>query len=80
MPKIVDRRERRSGVEERIVEALRNRNGIRMMDLAKMLGMYDSNLRKKIQVLVQRGVAGRYLDDRHTCVRHKSARTPPLAI
>lgn len=57
--------------EKEIINAIEHNNGIRIKDLAKLLGMWDSNLRKKINLLVQRGLVERLIEDKYTCVRIK---------
>lgn len=56
-------------IEERIIEAIRKKSGFRIIDLAKQLGLWDSNLRKRIKVLVQKGVLETYVHGNYLCVR-----------
>lgn len=66
--------ERKQKGEQRIIEAIGKNNGIRIKDLARILGMWDSNLRKRINVLDQNGIVERFVQDGYTCVRVKVER------
>lgn len=58
-----------SAREEEIMSAIRKNNGIRIKDLARLLDMWDSNLRKKINILRQKGLVEKFIHDKYTCVR-----------
>lgn len=66
--------ERKQNCEQRIIDAIRKNNGIRIKDLARILGMWDSNLRKRINVLVKKDIVERFVQDGYTCVRVKVER------
>ena len=57
--------------DEEIINAIKKNKGIRIRDLAKSLGMWDSNLRKKLNVLVSENQVERFIENKYTCVRLK---------
>jgi DeoR/GlpR family transcriptional regulator of sugar metabolism len=57
--------------DEEIIELINNNKGIRIKDLAKLLSMWDSNLRKKIKLLAENNKVERFNSKGYTCVRIK---------
>ena len=64
-------KQKRLPLNEKIIQVISNNNEIRIKDLAKSLGMWDSNLRKKIKVLVEEGKIEVFQKDKYKCVRVK---------
>ena len=55
--------------EEEIVDAIKHKDGVRIKDLAKLLGMWDGNLRNKINDLVKMGIVEKFIKDKYICDR-----------
>ena len=63
--------EKRLNKDDEIVESIRENNGIRIKDLAKLLGMWDSNLRKRLKLLNKEGKVEKFIQEDYTCVKIK---------
>jgi len=57
--------------KEEILIAVKNSDGIKIKDLSKQLGMWDSNLRKKLKILIEEGKVEKYTQDDYLHVRIK---------
>ena len=57
--------------ETEVINAVKSHNHIRIKDLAKKLEMWDSNLRKMIVKLEEKGYLHKYVQDNFTCVKLK---------
>lgn len=57
--------------DDEIVMTIRENNGIRIKDLAKLLSMWDSNLRKRLNLLNKEGKVERFIQKDYTCVKIK---------
>ncbi len=58
-------------IEDRIIEAIRRNEGIRVKDLVRMLNMWDGNLRREVGTLVRKGVLEKFIKDDFVCVRFR---------
>jgi len=57
--------------KDEILAAIKNSDGIRIKDLSKQLCMWDSNLRKKIKVLIEEDKVEKYTQENYLHVRIK---------
>jgi predicted transcriptional regulator len=57
--------------EREIIQSIENNEGIKIKDLAKLLEMWDSNLRKMIKILVEQEKVEKFRKDNYICVRIK---------
>ncbi len=55
--------------KEEVIKAIKDNDEIRIKDLAKLLRMWESNLRKKIKVLIEEGKVERFTKNNYVCVR-----------
>ena len=55
--------------KEEVVKAIKDNNEIRIKDLAKLLCMWESNLRKNIKVLIEEGKVEKFTKNNYVCVR-----------
>ena len=62
-------------VEDKIIEAVRAKEEIRIKDLAKLLGKWEGNVSRKVSVLAREGTVEKFVKDGYTCVRLKKRST-----
>ena len=63
--------QKRRNCKDEILDAIKNSNEIKIKDLSKQLGMWDSNLRKKINILVMEEKVEKFKLDKYLHVRIK---------